>query len=376
MRSRPGSALLASLAFAALLAGCGKEAGTGPGEDPRAEGALQCNIPEKYIVDGGAGRNAIPALSDPETALPGDPGTGYLRPDSRIIGFQAEGRTLAVPHNILWYHEVVNFDLGRRKIAVSFCPLTGSSLIFDREPVDGEELVVSGLLFFNNLIMVPREEGTSLFPQMHRGAACGPMRGVPLTTLPYVEMTWEKWRSLHPETEVVSSNTGFSRNYTVYPYGNYNDPNSLDLLSGLPRVDPRRPPKEKVLGIPAGRVGGLAIPFGELRKAGDVLALRVGVVRGGGVLFWKRRAAGAAVFRPVVTGLPDGNPHQGERLTFEVRGDEIRDVESGSTWTLDGRAVEGPLRGARLETVEDAYTAFWFAWALFQEETEILQLRG
>ncbi|MFB6240203.1 MAG: DUF3179 domain-containing (seleno)protein, partial [Gemmatimonadota bacterium] len=58
-------------------------------------------------------------------------------------------------------------------------------------------------------------------------------------------------------------------------------------------------------------------------------------------------------------------------MSFTLDGREIVDRGTGSTWTLDGRAVDGPLEGARLEPVREAYVAFWFAWALFQPETEI-----
>lgn len=376
----PRRALLPVLALLVTLlaaVGCGDSSPSPSEPMEEADAGLRCSstIPEDKIFDGGVGRDGIPALADPETARPGEPGTEFLASDTRVVGVELSGRTIAVPHNILWYHEVVNFDFPDRKVAVTFCPLTGSTLIFDRSPVDGQEFLVSGLLLFNNLIMVPKQEGTSLFPQMSRGGRCGPLRGTELPTLGVKEMTWAAWKELHPETEVVSSNTGFRRSYGVYPYGNYNELNNRRLITAF-EIDDRRPPKERVIGIPAGRVGGVAIPFGELEAAGPVVAVRVGVTRKGGVLFWREEARGAVVYRPVVRGLPADDPNQGRELTFETRSGEIRDAETGSAWTLDGRAVAGPLEGARLEAVQEAFPAFWFAWALFQPETEIMELRG
>lgn len=370
----PASLSLAFVAglITALAAGCGDRFGTAP-QDVGADGSLRCDIPTDLIVDGGPARGGIPALSNPETAPPGGFGTGYLGDDDRVIGLNLGERTLAIPLNIMWWHEVVHLEISGRRIAVTHCPLTGSSLAFDRSPVDGAKFEVSGLLFMNNLILVP-EDGSSLFPQMSRGGRCGPLRGTRLPMVPVMEMTWKGWRTLHPETEVVTSDTGSRRDYTVNPYEQYQRPNSFELLGGLPPIDRRLPPKERVLGIPAGNVGGLAVPFSELRKAGPLLARRVGIVRGGGVLFWSTDAEGGMTYHPRVRGLAEDDPNAGRTLTFEVRAGEIRDVETVSVWRLDGTAVEGPLAGAHLEPAAETHVAFWFAWSLFQPETEVLSL--
>ena len=57
--------------------------------------------------------------------------------------------------------------------------------------------------------------------------------------------------------------------------------------------------------------------------------------------------------------------------TIEVQTDQFVDQESGSIWTVDGRAVAGNRQGEQLESVEDSFVAFWFAWAAFQPDTEI-----
>lgn len=355
---------------------------SGIGPDFVADGSLTCSIDESQIRDGGVGRNGIPALVNPETDTAGAPGTAFLNENDRVIGVQIAGRTIAVPHNILWWHEVVNFDLGSRTIAVTHCPLTGSSLAFDRSDVAEKRFIVSGLLYRNNLIMTTGEatatgemeipnDVLTLYPQMSRGARCGPDRGLELTMVPVVEMTWKAWREIHPETEVVTSATGHSRDYTRYPYGPYDNPENDVLLFPVPRMDSRRPPKERVLGLPAEGDGGIAIPFGALEAAGSVVTTEVSVDDEKSVVFWNDEARGAAAFHPEVT-LPSETT---ETLEFTVREGTIRDVGTGSRWTLDGRAVSGPLAGVQLRPVRDAYVAFWFAWALFQPETKIWESR-
>ena len=195
-------------------------------------------------------------------ALAGEPGTEYLREDDRVIGLIFEGEAIAIPLNIMWWHEVVNLDgpPGRQAVAVTHCPLTGSSLAFDRRPLSDVEFGVSGLLFETNLIMYDRT-GTeeSLWPQMLRGARCGPSDGMQLPMVPIVETTWRGWKELHPDTRVVTENTGHDRSYRTYPYGSYDlEANGQLLFPVSDGIDPRRPPKERVLGIPidgASRVG-------------------------------------------------------------------------------------------------------------------------
>lgn len=359
--------MAAWLLLAAVALACRGEDATGP--DIGSELSKVCTIEQSELVDGGVGFGGIPALTDPELSNVGGPGLGFLHDTTRVVGLEVGGEALAVPLNILWYHEIVNFDMEGGQIAVTQCPLTGSALVFGREPVGGREFVVSGLLWRNNLILTTDERDNSLFMQMAREAKCGPDRGTRLPTLPFVEVRFDTWKRLHPDTKIVNANTGFDRDYGAYPLGNYRNLDNRTTLFGVPFLDPRRPPKERLLGIPDG-TGGLAFPFLELKMAGPTVAARERVSGEDVVVFWRSEARGAGAYRPVVTGLPEGDPRNGEALSFTVRGDTIADEQTGSAWSLEGRAVSGPLEGAHLPFVE-SYTAFWFAWAIFQPDTRI-----
>ena len=96
------------------------------------------------------------------------------------MGLSIGGKAVAIPHNILLWHEIVNLQVGGASVAVTYCPLTGSSLAFDRSSVNGAELGVSGLLFNNNLLMYDRNSTQSLWPQMLRQSTCGPRSGAAL----------------------------------------------------------------------------------------------------------------------------------------------------------------------------------------------------
>lgn len=350
--------LFALITIVLTVAAC--DAGTSTRSNDNQDFNLDnCTIPTDRLIDGGVGRNGIPSLQNPSRAKPDQ--ANYLADSSRVIGLTLNGETVAVPHNILWWHEIANLEVGGQKIAVSYCPLTGSSLAFDRSVIGGNTFGVSGLLFNNNLVMFDRTSNESLWPQMNRQANCGPSNGTDLSMISVVEMRWDAWRGLHPNTDVLSNNTGFNRNYrpSGYPYGDYERINNDRLLFDIP-IDERRPPKERLLGIPSGE-GGLALPFGTLDNE-PTRAIEVTVGGEPMIVFWDRDAQGTMAYHPTLNG---------RQLSFSVQDGRIVDDQTGSTWTVDGRAVDGPQSGTSLEPVRRAYVAFWFAWAVFQPETDI-----
>jgi hypothetical protein len=321
---------------------------------------IQCSIPHDKIITGGPGKDGIPALTNPSFVRAGDPELGYLRRNDRVVGLILDSGPLAIPLNIFWWHEIVNLDGVGQGMAITHCPLTGSSMAFQRSAVSGAEFGVTGLLYKNNLIMYDRDESESFWPQMLRGARCGARDGDQLPMVPVLEMTWEGWEGLFPETLVVSENTGFSRDYREYPYGDYDAPN--DPFTLFPAtIDTRRPPKERVLGIPLGS-GGLALPFGLLDKRGAVVSVSVEFGGDELVVFWNRFEQAAMAYRPAVDN---------EGLTFSVEHGRITDDQTGSLWRVDGLATDGPLAGHRLQPMADAFVAFWFAWPEFYPEIRI-----
>jgi hypothetical protein len=318
------------------------------------------------------GKDGIPALTDPEF-VPAEPGpeNAYLEDEDRVVGIVVNGQALAIPHNALWYHEIVNLNLPGGRLAVTYCPLTGSSMVFDREAVDGDEFGVSGLLWKNNLIMYNRRSGESLWPQMLGQARCGPLEGRSLPRYPAQDMTWDGWKHLHPTTRVLSSTESLGRDWETNPYGNYEALSNDRFLfqDAMPPLDRRRPIKERVLGVPAGPGRGMAFPFGlleEAEKSGERAAVNATVSGELGehriVVFWDGEARGAVAFHAHLDGRP---------LTFRVEGGLIRDVETGTAWTLEGEGWGGELNDARLDPVADAFVAFWGAWAAFRPDTQL-----
>ena len=359
--------VLLALAGISTLAACdggGSSVVNVIGDGPTDGGESLCSIPQDQILSG-ARKDGIPALTNPQMALAGQRGTDYLRADDRVIGLIFEGEPVAVPLNIMWWHEIVNLDGNSSSVSVTHCPLTGSSLAFDRRAVSGVEFGVSGLLFQTNLIMYDRTNSSddeSLWPQRLRGARCGPNNGTPLPMVPIVEATWSGWQGLHPNTKVVTDDTGHSRSYQTFPYGSYGQVQNSSFLFPIGgALDNRRPPKERILGVPDG-TGGTAFPFGELDEMGEVAVVNGSTADELFVVLWERFSQGAMAFRPRLNGTA---------LTLRADHGKIVDIETGSEWRVDGRAVSGPLEGQSLTAIEEAFVSYWFAWPAFYPDTRL-----
>lgn len=237
LRSAP-SVPHALLAVPLLVTGCDSTSSNGGGEFT----TNNCTIPTSQPVSGyQGGADCIPSIdgvtTDDRRLVDGTP--DGLNDDERVIGLRIGSQSLAIPLPILWAHEVVNIDdWGGRTFAATYCPLTGSSLVFDRSVINGAELGVSGLLFNNNLVMYDRRDEESLWPQMSRRSTCGADPNRSLSMLPLVEMNWGRWRELHPDTKILTDGNSFER---TYPYGGYRAPDTNPLFSMPVSVASKRP---------------------------------------------------------------------------------------------------------------------------------------
>lgn len=208
-----------------LLGACGDESVVGNnrvstgGVHPGSVGG-PCLVDPDLLVASGLPPDAIAALTLPSMVSAGHPQADYLDDDSRVLGIVMNGEARAYPHNILWWHEVVNDRIDLQWISVTFCPLTGSGLAFDPR-VDGVrlDLGVSGLLFANNLVLFDRISGGVYGPQLSVEGKCGGFQGTSLSLRGVQEMTWGRWVALHPGTKVVADGTGYDLPYDVYPFG-------------------------------------------------------------------------------------------------------------------------------------------------------------
>ncbi|MCH8935360.1 MAG: DUF3179 domain-containing protein [Gemmatimonadetes bacterium] len=232
---------------------------------------------------------------------------------------------------------------------------------FDLTAAGVQRFIISGLIFQNNLVMLD-EETETLWAQMCSQAGIGDRQGTQLVQIPAIEMLWVAWKARHPNTLVISSETGFDRNYARNPYEFY-VVNDMLLFPLRDSVDPRRPLKERVLGIPDGGGGGIAIPFGELTGSAETTVIQTEIAGEIVQVLWDREARAAMAFYPRTT--------DGADATLRPVGTGFVDQETGSVWNVEGRAVSGPLAGSSLVAHEGSFVAYWFAWSAFHPLTRI-----
>ena len=122
------SFLCSSLALATVaVAACSDVVRQSGGLERRSDLTALCEELQRDLITGTV-KDAIPALSDPGMIPADHRDADYLLPTDRVIGIEIDGEYLAFPHNILWWHEIVNMNaLG---LAVTYCPLTGSAWSF------------------------------------------------------------------------------------------------------------------------------------------------------------------------------------------------------------------------------------------------------
>ncbi len=234
------------------------------------------------IVSGGPGKDGIPALNAPEF-LGAEAADRKLAATDRVVGVFAGGVAKAYPIAVLNWHEIVNDTVGETDVAITFCPLTDSAVVFERGSGDSTTFGVSGLLYQSNLLMYDRATD-SLWSQLRGDAVAGSRTGERLRVVPAALTTWGDWHARHPDTQVLSERTGHAREYDRTPYPGY-DGTSI-LMFPIQHRDPRFEPKQRVIGV---RAGGRtkAYALSDLQDAelplldtvGDV-AIRIDETRG------------------------------------------------------------------------------------------------
>ena len=330
-------------------------------------------VPLNEFISGGPGKDGIPAIDEPKFQAIDE--VDWLEDQEPVIAFGIGDEWRAYPIQILIWHEIANDVVADTPVAVTFCPLCHTAIVFDRT-VDGDVLDfgVSGNLRHSDLVMYDRQT-ESWWQQATGRGIVGHYSGTQLEFLPSQLISWAEFRELHPDGVVLSRDTGHNRSYGSNPYVGYDEVDTNPfLLDDWSLIDGRLSPKVRIVGVviegdevayplPAlaevevvnDTVGGE--PIVVLWSPGTASGLGDATVAGGELV------GSAVVFS---RRGPDGTP-----LEFEPAGDgRMNDIGTGSTWDLDGVASDGPLAGTELEPIPNDQP-FWFAWAIFRPDTTI-----
>lgn len=171
---------------------------------------------DNNMVTGGPPKDGIPAIDAP-VYVSAEEADAFVKPWEKVFGIAVDGVAKAYPQSIMYWHEVVNDEINEEKFSITYCPLTGTVLGYD-----DADLGVSGKLYNNNLVLYDRATDSEI-PQILGTAVNGPISGQTLERFPITVTSWQQWKTAHPDTLVLSRETGFDRDYDRNPYPGYDD---------------------------------------------------------------------------------------------------------------------------------------------------------
>jgi hypothetical protein len=298
-----------------------------------------------FLLSGGPGKDGIPAIDQPRftDAASAD---AYLDAEDIVFGVYHQGQARAYPQRILVWHEIVNDTLGDDRLSITYCPLTATAVGFRRGDTS---LGVSGKLLNSNVVMYDRASD-SHWSQIAGVAIDGPAKGRRLEEVRVIWTTWTKWKARHPQTKVLTRDTGALRNYRRDPYGSYSPLQGYYaepyVMFPLMHRDTRLPEKQMILGF---------------RSEGAAIAVDKAHLR-----------------RQQALHVQQGGEH------FLIIDDEQLDTgwvyRSAAPIHLDLAGLRFTAAGPQVAGLEElepvnAFEAMWFAWYAFYPLTVLLDGR-
>jgi len=306
------------------------------------------------IAWGGVSVDGIPALVDPKFT-PAAEGS-WLHDNELVFGVSINGDNRAYPQRIMDWHEMANDTVGGVRVALAYCTLCGAAILFETLPQGRAfpfEFGSSGLLYRSNKLMFDRQSD-SLWNQFTGKPVVGKLvgSGLELKVRPVVVTRWKTWRELHPDTQVLSLDTGHRRDYSPgKPYGDYFNQPAMMFPANV--TDWRLQPKDYVF----------AVRLPEGRKAWPIKAFAGGKVANdevGGV--------GVVLIGDAVSETVRAYRREDRRFAAGATPTEL--VSEGGKWTLTEDALLGPA-GEKLPRMP-GHNAFWFAWQNYYSGDAIL----
>jgi hypothetical protein len=307
-------------------------------------------IPLDKIKGGGPPKDGIPSIDNPVFVDVSD--SRFVSNSDTVIGLEINGEAKAYPLFILVWHEIVNDSVGGVPVSVTYCPLCYTNQVFERV-IDGNEVEfgTSGKLYNSNLLMYDRLT-ESYWSQALGMAVKGELSGHQLNLIPFDVITWGDWKTLHPDTKVLSTDTGHIRSYATDPYGSYyTEPR---IMFPVEYNDDRLSPKEIILGFHENEIY-------KAYKQNDIESkiLINDFIDDTPVMLVSLFSENSRAFERHIDG---------EIFDFVYKDGKIFDSQTNSEWNYDGLSISGENKGKQLIRMETE-PGFWFAWVAFHPET-------
>ena len=308
------------------------------------------------IVWGGVKQDGIPPLRNPAMLAADD--IGYLEDDNIVFGLSVNGDARAYPKRILAWHEMFVDVVGGVPVAGVYCTLCGTVILYHTEH-DGvnHALGTSGFLYRSNKLMYDQAT-QSMWSTMRGTPVVGPLagKGIVLDRGSVVTTTWGEWRRRHPDSKVLSLDTGHQRDYSEgAAYRDYFATD--DVMFAVPALDMRLKNKDEVFTVLLAEH-----PDRPLAISADFLASNP--------VHHDAIESSALV---VLTDPSGANrAYASEDVTFAAYdGDRTAQDGSGTSWTMDEHRLTAE-DGRVLHRIP-AQRAFWFGWYGAFPHTRLVQ---
>lgn len=273
-----------------------------------------------------------------------------VAPDIQVIGVDLGGLQRAYPANLLFYHHQITDEIAGHPIWATYCGLCRSGRVYDLN-VEGKalEFGLVGAITFNAVF---RDTATGSWWRQETGEAVkGPLQGRQLQDIPFEQMSLANWLAKHPGSEVLQYDPTFQQKYNFTA-------KLMSFEASLPGWH-RQDTPPLVIGV---EVGGQprAYDWNSLKNRRIVQDNLAGTPLL--VISDKARSSGFVYDRTL----------GGVAVDFELRGERLFDIETGSEWDDFGRCVKGDRTGAELRQIQ-SYQQFLRAWISFHPGTSFYE---
>ena len=250
----------------------------------------KCTVDLREIISGGPPKDGIPPIDHPVFISVNEVNLDDREP---VIALSLEGEAKAYPLSILTWHEIVNDEIASIPVAVTYCPLCNTTIVFDRRFAGALlDFGTTGSLRHSDLVMYDRQ--TESFWQQYNGdAIAGDYAGAQLKILPSRLESFASYKARHPDGLILAIPENFIRRYGMNPYVGYDDSGFPFLFKG--EVPEGIKPLERV------------IVFGDNAIALPYLMARGTLTHGDYQLSWQAGQASALDSAVIAQGRDVGN---------------------------------------------------------------------
>jgi len=222
------------------------------------------SIPLDKFMQGCPARDCIPSIDNPQYVAATE--AVHVADDDLVITLAYKGRHFAFPTSILDHHEIVNGTFAGEPLAITWCPLCGSAVGIERTVGDiVTTFGVSGVLYNSDLVLYDRATET-LWEQIEAKGVVGPLTDEQLVLVPVSMSKWSRWLAKYPDTQVLSMDTGFDKDYSQDRFAEYRE--STRLFMPVSAEDDRVHAKTVVYGFSLDNAD-VAITEAALAKSGS-----------------------------------------------------------------------------------------------------------